>query len=129
MTLSRVLASLTGRHTAAPPRMAGKDSSPVVTAAILQSDRLQFLPSTSGEHSLGPTREVRERITEILPGVTFDDDGRGSFTRTGYSIAFETGTADCVRSVSVRVSGGRAAAPPLTRLAAKTGWRLAVDAR
>jgi hypothetical protein len=127
MRLSRVLASLTGRQPEPAPRMTVDDSSPVVTAALLKSDRLQFLPAASREHSLGPAREIRERIAEILPGVAFDDDGRGAFTRTGYAIVFDTGTDESVRLVSVQIAGGRAAVPPLARLIAKTGWRLVVE--
>lgn len=127
MTLSRVLASLTGRQPEPPARMAVEESSPAVAAAILQSDRLLFVPAAPAEHSLGPAHEIRERIAEILPGVAFDDDGRGAFLRTGYSIAFDTGRDDSVRRVSVEISGGRAAVPPLARLIAKTGWRLVVE--
>lgn len=125
MTLSRVFASLTRREPEpAPRRAAATDSSPTVTAVLLKSERLQFVPGAGGEHTLGTVREVRERIAEILPSVTFDEQGRGAFTRTGYSVAFDTGHDDYVRAVAVHITGGPAAVPPLARLLSKTGWRL-----
>ena len=123
--LSRVLASLTGRE-AAPPAPEGTmrpASSPDV-AALLRSSELRFVPASADEHSLGAQRDVRDRIADVLPGVKFDDEGHGAFTRTGYSVEFDTGSDDQVGAVRVQVTGGMAALPPLQRLAAKTGWRL-----
>jgi hypothetical protein len=127
MTLSRVLACLTGREpkpAPSPRRATGHGSSPSVAATLLTSDRLQLIPHSASEYSLGTTREVRERIAEILPGVAFDDEGRGAFTRAGYSVAFDTGNEDQTRAVGVNITGGPAAVPPLARLISKTGWRL-----
>jgi hypothetical protein len=127
MTLSRVFASLTGRQAEPTPvlrRPAGHDSSPVVAAALLKSDRVQLVPGASGEHTLGPAREVRERIAEILPGVTFDEEGRGAFTRTGYSVIFETGTEDYVRAVALQITDRPAAVPSIARIISKTGWKI-----
>jgi hypothetical protein len=128
MTFSRVLASLTGRQAEPSPaarRPASHDSSPAVAAALLKSDHLQLVPAATGEHSLGSAREVRERIAEILPGVTFDEHGRGTFARTGYSVTFDTGADDYVRSVVLEITGRPAAVPSIARIIAKTGWRLA----
>jgi len=128
MTLSRVLASLTGRHAEPTPstrRPASHDSSPVVAAALLKSDHLQLVPASASAHSLGTAREVRERIAEILPGVVFDEDGRGTFARTGYAVTFDTGTDDYVRAVALEITGRPAAVPSIARVIAKTGWRLA----
>jgi hypothetical protein len=125
MTLSRVFATLTGRDSEpSTRRAAAPGSSPDVAGTLLSSERLQLVPGRGGEHTLGPTREVRERIAEILPSVTFDDEGRGAFTRTGYSVSFDTGHEDHVRAVKVQITGGPAAVPPIARLIAKTGWRL-----
>jgi hypothetical protein len=127
MTLSRLIDSLTGREApapaTAPPRRAAPSSSPDI-GALMHSSSLRFVPAKEGEHVLGPQREVRERIADVLPGVTFDEEGRGAFTRTGYSVAFDTGTEDYVHAVAVQVTGGTAAMPPLARLMSKTGWRL-----
>jgi hypothetical protein len=126
MTLSSLIGSLTGRDSAAPVParrpIANPASSPDVMA-LVEARTLQFVPSRD-ERSLGAVREVRERIAEVLPGVTFDEEGFGAFTRTGYSVSFNTGTEDYVASVRVQITGGVAAIPPLHRLAAKTGWRL-----
>jgi hypothetical protein len=91
--------------------------------ALLQGTGLQFVPARS-ERTLGGQREVRERIAEILPGVAFDEDGHGAFTRTGYEVEFDTGLGERVDVVRVHITGGVAALPPLQRLAEKTGWRL-----
>ena len=127
MTLSRLIDSLTGRDAAtpedAPVRRSNPSSSPDV-GALMHSSSLLFVPAKDGEHALGAQREVRERIADVLPGVVFDEDGHGAFTRTGYSVAFETGNEDYVHAVSVEVTGGAAAMPPLARLISKTGWRL-----
>ena len=90
----------------------------------MHSSSLLFVPARDSEHALGAQREVRERIANVLPGVVFDDEGHGAFTRTGYSVAFDTGNDDYVHAVGVQVSGGTAAMPPLARLISKTGWRL-----
>jgi hypothetical protein len=128
MTLSRLIDSLTGRESspasgATPARRPSPPSSPDL-AALLRSSTLQFVPAREHEHALGSQLEVRERISDVLPGVTFDEEGRGAFTRTGYAVAFNTGSEDRVHAVRVEVTGGAAALPPLQRLAAKTGWRL-----
>jgi hypothetical protein len=128
MTLSRLIDSLTGREAAAesgrpPAHRSSTGSSPDV-GALMHSSALLFVPAKEGEHALGGQREVRERISEVLPGVVFDDEGRGAFTRTGYAVAFDTGVEDYVHAVGVQVTGGSAAMPPLARLISKTGWRL-----
>ena len=126
MTLSSLIGSLTGREAApsATPRrpIANPSSSPDVMA-LVEAKGLQFVPR-GDERSLGLQREVRERIAEVLPGVTFDEAGHGAFTRTGYEVSFDTGCEDVVTVVRVHITGGVAAMPPLQRLAAKTGWRL-----
>jgi hypothetical protein len=127
MTISKLLDSLTGRDSTAgsdvAPRRSSPGSSPDV-GALMHSSALLFVPAKGSEHALGAQREVRERISEVLPGVVFDEDGHGSFTRTGYAVAFDTGNEDYVHAVTVHVTGGNAAMPPLARLISKTGWRL-----
>ena len=127
MTLSRLIDSLTGRdaspHVEVPPRRSNPSSSPDV-GALMHSSSLLFVPGKDSEHALGAQREVRERIADVLPGVVFDDEGHGAFTRTGYSVVFETGNEDYVHAITVEVTGGTAAMPPLARLISKTGWRL-----
>jgi hypothetical protein len=129
MTLSSLFGSLTGRDagTSNTPRrpIANPSSSPDVMA-LVEAKGLRFVPR-GDERLLGPQREVRERIADVLPGVTFDEAGRGAFDRTGYTVTFDTGSEDFVSRVRVAITGGVAAMPPLQRLAAKTGWRLESD--
>jgi len=126
MTLSSLIGSLTRRDagaTVAARRPIPNPSSSPDVMALVEARALQFVPA-KGEHSLGGLREVRERIADVLPGVTFDEFGHGAFTRTGYSVTFDTGIEERVPAVHVHITGGVAAMPPLHRLAAKTGWRL-----
>ena len=127
MTLSRLIDSLTGRDAATPVEAPGRRSNPSSSpdvGALTHSSSLLFVPAKDSEHALGAQRDVRERIADVLPGVVFDDEGHGAFRRTGYSVTFETGNEDYVHAVSVEVTGGSAAMPPLARLISKTGWRL-----
>jgi hypothetical protein len=129
MTLSRLFDSLTGRDSAAgsdrpPARKSAPSASSPDVGALMHSSTLRFMPAKDSEHALGTQRDVRQRIAEVLPGVVFDEEGHGSFTRTGYSVAFDTGSEDYVPAVTVHVTGGTAAMPPLARLISKTGWRL-----
>jgi hypothetical protein len=124
MTLSSLIGTLTGRP-ATPPAPASSRRAPASEPnALPHASTLQFVPAKENEHALGAQREVRERIAEVLPGVVFDDEGNGAFTRTGYAVSFNTGHDDYVRVVRVELTGGSAAMPPLARLSAKTGWRL-----
>jgi hypothetical protein len=132
MTLTRLIGSLTGRdtagHSGAPLAPQHKPGSSPDVGALMESSALLFVPADEAEHALGAQRDVRERIAEVLPGVVFDDEGRGAFRRMGYSVAFDTGNEDYVHAVGVQVTGGTAAMPPLARLISKTGWRLVAQA-
>lgn len=127
MRIPRLLTFLTGPPSGSvevpsgpPPSALSSD----ILRLLMEDKALQLVAGDRNSHTLGTPREVRERIAEILPGVTFDDDGRGSFTRTGYALSFATGHGEQVGAVDLRVSGGPAAMPPLQRLLTKTGWRL-----
>ena len=129
MTLSSLLGSLKRRDaatSAAPLRPVSNPSSSPDVMALVEAKAIRLVPR-GDDRALGRQREVRERIADVIPGVTFDDDGHGEFTRTGYSVSFDTGCEDQVRAVRVQITGGVAAMPPLQRLAAKTGWRLESD--
>jgi len=129
MSLSSVFASLTGREQAvrmsatlpACQQPAGD------LAKLLERPALRLVPETASDGPLGDCAEVRERISDILPGVNFDDQGRGVFRRTSYSVSFDTGCDDPVHTVRVQVTGGVTALPSLQRLIAKTGWKLVSD--
>jgi hypothetical protein len=124
MTLSGLIGSLTRRPAPPVPVSARRVSTLPDAGRLAQSSTLEFVPAKDSEHVLGAQRDVRERIADVLPGVVFDEDGKGAFTRTGYVVAFDTGHEDYVRVVRVEITGGSAAMPPLQRLVAKTGWRL-----
>jgi hypothetical protein len=131
MTLSSLIGSLTRRDAVPSPAprqpISNPPSSPDVMT-LVEARGLQFVPSGEGEgRSLGAQQDVRERIADVLPGVTFDEEGRGAFTRTGYEVSFDTGCDDFVTAVRVQITGGAAAMPPLQRLVAKTGWRLQAE--
>ena len=128
MSLSSVLASLTGREQAVATADAAAASQQLANevAELLECPKLRLVAATNAE-ALGTLGEVRERISEILPGVKFDDNGVGAFMRTSYSVSFDTGCADEVSTVRVQVTGGVAALPSLHRLVFKTGWRLVPD--
>ena len=129
MTLSDLIGSLTRRDAGTPSAqsrpISNPSSSPDVMA-LVEAKGLRFVPR-GDDRALGAQREVRERIADVLPGVTFDEEGHGAFARTGYTVAFDTGSEDFVAKVRVQITGGVAAMPPLQRLAAKTGWRLESD--
>jgi hypothetical protein len=124
MTFSSLIGSLTGakREASAPP--AGPPASSPDVLGWLEIGTLQFVPAKEEDRTLGGQREVRERIADVLPGVVFDDEGHGAFMRTGYSVAFDTGSDEQVTAVRVQVTGGVAALPPIQRLVTKTGWRV-----
>lgn len=128
MSLSSVLASLTGREQAVATSDAAAASQQLANdfAELLECPKLRLEPATTTD-ALGPLCDVRERISEILPGVKFHDNGVGVFMRTVYSVSFDTGCADEVCTVRVQVTGGVAALPSLQRLVTKTGWRLVPD--
>lgn len=129
MTLSSLIGSLTRRDagtSSTPSRPISNPSSSPDVMALVEAKGLRFV-ARGDERSLGAQRDVRERIADVLPGVTFDEEGHGAFARTGYTVTFDTGSEDFVSKVLVRITGGVAAMPPLQRLAAKTGWRLESD--
>jgi hypothetical protein len=133
MTLSRLIDSLTGRAAAATPAQtpgaaSSPHASPELAAMMMQCPALLFVPSQDTDRALGAQKDVRDRIADVLPGVVFDDVGRGAFARTGYTVTFDTGTEEYVHAVGVQVTGGAAAIPPLARLISKTGWRLVAQA-
>lgn len=129
MTLSSLIGSLTRRDagtSSTPSRPISNPSSSPDVMALVEAKGLRFV-ARGDERSLGAQRDVRERIADVLPGVTFDEEGHGAFARTGYTVTFDTGSEDFVSKVLVQITGGVAAMPPLQRLAAKTGWRLESD--
>jgi hypothetical protein len=124
MTLTSLFESFTRRETTVPAADPGQAQAGEI-AQLVEAGEVQFVPASTSDADLGAAHDVRGRIADVLPGVSFDESGQGAFTRTGYALEFDTGADDRVASVHVHVVGGAAAVPPLQRLVAKTGWHLA----
>jgi hypothetical protein len=71
---------------------------------------------------LGSREQVAARMTELLPGAEFDEEGRGGFRRASYQIAFKI-TGDPVVSIGVAFESTDAFTA-LKRVVDKTGWCL-----
>lgn len=70
---------------------------------------------------LGARAQVAARITDLLPGTTFDD-GRGTFRRASYAVTFTIGGDEpTVVDVEIDHAEGLTA---LKRIVDKTGWRV-----
>jgi hypothetical protein len=71
---------------------------------------------------LGPADEVRAKISKVLPGIQFSDEGRATYNRPDFSIQFDLGTSDPVYTSVVHLEGD-GAARVFGRLLSQTGWR------
>lgn len=81
-------------------------------------------PSSELERApaLGTQAAVRGGLAQVLPGIVFDDDGRGHFSRPDHAIRLDLGTSPQVWTATVDVTGSDAAGA-LRRLIMQTGWR------
>jgi len=81
-------------------------------------------PNLSAARPLGERAVVVARLKELLPGVSFDEEGRGTFKRGSYALHL---TIEDAEPVLVHVDVDRAEGlAPLKRIVEKTKWR-AVD--
>lgn len=71
---------------------------------------------------LGSQEEVRARFQSLLPGVTFNDEGRASFRRPDVFAAIDLARAPVVHTAVVDLEG-EGAARVLERIVTATGWR------
>jgi hypothetical protein len=71
---------------------------------------------------LGTQPSVRSAFAQVLPGITFDDSGRGRLTRPDHAIAVDLGDAAQVWTATVDVTGP-GAPEALRGLITGTGWR------
>ncbi len=78
---------------------------------------------------LGPRDQVVSALAGALPGIAFDADGRGVFTRPGYSVHVACEPGDPVVTAVIRAQGDGGALVALRHLTAKTGWRLFLPRR
>ena len=74
---------------------------------------------------LGQQAGVRSALARVLPGITFDGAGVGTFNGPDHSIRLELGTAPEVWTATVDVTGD-AAAEAMRRLITQTGWQVYV---
>ena len=100
-----------------------------VAVAVRSGPQLMLLNLPQGatrgdiEHAppLGSQNEVRSLIVMSMPGIEFDDEGRGTFTVRAGSVDFDLRTDDPVVTAVVTVRGN--ASPAVARLLDETGWQ------
>jgi hypothetical protein len=75
------------------------------------------------EHAapLGAQEDVRAQLAASLPGITFDDRGRGRFTVRAGSVVVDVRSDEPVHTAIVVVHGN--AGPAVARLLDESGWR------
>lgn len=79
-------------------------------------------PDLNAGRPLGPQARVAARIADLLPGATFDADGRGTFRRGNYELAFVL-SGDEPFAVDVEIDRPESITA-LQRVVEKTGWRV-----
>ena len=77
---------------------------------------------------LGRREQVRALLEELLPGSSFEEPGRVTFTRDDYAIAIDLLDGDPVPSASLSLDGP-ASIVAMRRLLRRTGWRIFDPAR
>ena len=75
-----------------------------------------------GAPPLGEQESVRMILGSILPGLTFDEHGRATFTRPDVVATVDVTSATPVHTAVISLEG-EAADETLRRLLSKTGWR------
>lgn len=71
---------------------------------------------------LGSQAQVRDRLSSVLPGVTFDEFGRGSYNRPDVAVSIDLAKKWVVHTAVLDLEG-EAAERTLQKLLATTGWR------
>jgi hypothetical protein len=74
--------------------------------------------------AMGSRREVAAHIHAAIPGMRFDQNGRGVLKCPEYSLEFELGAEKEVTLISLEVRGGVEALDPIRALSRRTGWRV-----
>jgi hypothetical protein len=91
------------------------------------------LPDTAGAEAieqappLGPWPDVVQQLSEACGGIGFDENGRGLFEGTGFSVIVDVGVSSPlpVWTVTIRARGP-AALDAARRVGTHTGWRIFV---
>jgi hypothetical protein len=71
---------------------------------------------------LGSQSEVRDRLGSVLPGVSFDDAGRGSFSRPDVRVSLDLARLELVHTAVIDLEG-EGAERTLRHVLSQTGWR------
>lgn len=71
---------------------------------------------------LGPGAAVRERLSELLPGIDWSDTTWGVYEGNGFSIEFNVGEDDPIGDMMLHVRGGGDAIPAIVTFARPMGW-------
>jgi len=116
------------RRTSARPEPSPATLAPATPPASLRGMMLLNLPEFAGPIEiegappLGEQEEVRARLAAILPGLSFDERGRATFTRPDVTATVDLSTATPVHTAVISLDG-EAADDTLRRVLSKTGWR------
>jgi hypothetical protein len=76
----------------------------------------------SDYETLGPAADVRQRLSELLPGVDWSDTTWGIYEGDGFSIEFNVGDDDPIENMMLHVRGGGEAIAAIAKFARPLGW-------
>lgn len=71
---------------------------------------------------LGPAAVVRQKLSELLPGIDWSDPTWGTYRGDGFSIEFNVGEDDPIDDIGLRVVGGGDAVAAIVTFARPLGW-------
>lgn len=71
---------------------------------------------------LGSQSQVRDRLQSVLPGLSFDDDGRGRFSRPDVKASLDLARLEIVHTAVIDLEG-EGAERTLQHVLSQTGWR------
>jgi hypothetical protein len=91
---------------------------PIMLLNLAPGDTVEDIESAP---PLGSQDEVREQIAAVLPGITFDTEGRGTFAERTGAVDIDLRTAEPVYTAVLTIRG--AAGPTVARLLGETRWR------
>jgi hypothetical protein len=71
---------------------------------------------------LGPASEVRDSIGKALPGIDWSDKTWGIYNGDGFSIEFNMGKEDVIKSITLHVRGEGNAIAAIMAVVKPLGW-------